>query len=348
MSEKNQQNHICTKKKSRYFETYISRVIVHVSDHTISSDAKQQLNSALISITKKISSLAADLVYTAKRKILSSKEIISAIKIILNGELLKNVLFEGTQAVDRFLISPDATRGMSRQNKAEILFPPSLIEKFIRDFGYRKIMVNKMAPIYLAAVLEYITQDILQLCGEITSRKGKRRITIKDIETSIKIDPEMKQLFDFCKIKFLNTGVISYIHPKLFPSLNIERKKSDSSLREIVKLQKSDRLLLSKNPFEKIVREIFSEFKEGNVRISSNVFTILQYYIEKYVTDLLYKSNSASIHAGRMKLTKKDIDFIVSILKNTFPEKVNVENEPSFGMLDISHLLNDDSENHAA
>ena len=50
-----------------------------------------------------------------------------------------------------------------RKNKSNIIFPPSIVEKFLRNFGNTKVMVTSAAPIFFAAVLEYLCYEILDL-----------------------------------------------------------------------------------------------------------------------------------------------------------------------------------------
>ena len=57
------------KKKSHYFEIYITKVLKQISDNSgITSNCKQQLNSALCIITKHISNLALNIVALTKKK----------------------------------------------------------------------------------------------------------------------------------------------------------------------------------------------------------------------------------------------------------------------------------------
>ena len=66
------------------------------------------------------------------------------------------------KALNTFLEDNNSIKGTSRQEKAGIVFPPSIIEKFLRNFGYLKIMVTSNAPIYLAGVIEYLSSEILE------------------------------------------------------------------------------------------------------------------------------------------------------------------------------------------
>ena len=95
-------------------------------------------------------------------------------------------------------------------------------------------------------------------------------------------------------------------------------KPGTVSLREIRKLQKmGNTLVFARNPFEKYVREIFHEYNK-DLKISKNVFTILQYSLESILVNLLTQSNNAAIHAGRVKMMPVDIDFVRRITKHSY------------------------------
>ena len=49
------------------------------------------------------------------------------------------------------------------------------------------------------------------------------------------------------------------------------------------------------------------------MKISKDVFIVLQYFIEQQLLSLLRNANFAAIHAGRVKLMPIDINFVRSI-----------------------------------
>jgi histone H3/H4 len=325
------ENKPAKKKKTRFFETYISKVLKQVApDHGITSNAKQQLNSAICHIANKISLTSTHLTQISKKKTLSEKEISNAVKIVFPGELSVNSITEGEQSVLKFT-TEDENKNTSRQDKAGILFPPSITEKFLRNFGFSKCMITKNAPVFLAATLEYITQDILQLSADMTRENNRVRITIRDLELSVRTDPELTVLFSRCNLTFIGGGVVPAIHSSLLLKKNRKKKKGDAvdgtpkkhrfrpgtvAIREIKKFQKiSDCLIFAKFPFERYTRSIISKYNSvtSKMKISKDLFIILQYFIEQYIVDLLRDANEAAIHCKRVKLMPDDIKFICKL-----------------------------------
>lgn len=78
------------------------------------------------------------------------------------------------------------------------------------------------------------------------------------------------------------------------------------ALREIRKYQKSTELLIRKAPFQRLVREIASEYKD-DVRFQASVIQALQEASESYLTGLFSDANLEAIHGKRVTVMPKDI-----------------------------------------
>ena len=78
------------------------------------------------------------------------------------------------------------------------------------------------------------------------------------------------------------------------------------ALREIRKFQKSTDLLIRKLPFQRLVREIASDFKT-DLRFQSTAVLALQEASEAYMVGLFEDTNLCAIHAKRVTIMPKDI-----------------------------------------
>ncbi len=78
------------------------------------------------------------------------------------------------------------------------------------------------------------------------------------------------------------------------------------ALREIRRYQKSTELLIRKLPFQRLVRELAQEFKEG-LRFQSTAILALQEAAEAYLVGLFEDTNLCAIHAKRVTIMPKDI-----------------------------------------
>lgn len=95
-----------TKKSVESYKLYIFKVLKQVHPDTgISSKAITILNSFIVDMFDKIASQAAQLSRVNKKPTLTSREIQTAVRLVLPGELAKHAVSEGTKAVTKFTSS---------------------------------------------------------------------------------------------------------------------------------------------------------------------------------------------------------------------------------------------------
>jgi histone H3 len=317
------------KKRTRFYEIYLTKLLKQVSgENGITSNSKQQLNSILCSITRLVSTKVNELTEMARKKTMSEKEVVSALTILFPGDLGKGMTTMCDQSVENYR-DDDASKGIARQERAGIIFPPSVTEKYLRNFGYSKTMVSNAAPVALAAAMEYLAGEILENASVVAKQKKRVRITIRDIEIGVRTDSEINSFFNENSLAFLGGGVTPYIHPSLLVKKVRQRKSKRStgkrvhryrpgtvSIREIRRFQKtSNCLTLARSPFEKYTRSVIQKIlgDDSSIKVSKSVFLTLQYFVEQHVVSLIRKAYMAAIHAGRVKLTVSDIEFIRSL-----------------------------------
>lgn len=78
------------------------------------------------------------------------------------------------------------------------------------------------------------------------------------------------------------------------------------ALREIRKYQKSTDLLIRKLPFQRLVREVASDFAT-DLRFQSTAVLALQEAAEAYLVGLFEDTNLCAIHARRVTIMPKDM-----------------------------------------
>jgi histone H2B len=96
------------RKKSRKesYSIYIYKVLKQVHPETgISSKAMSIMNSFVNDIFEKIASEASRLAHYNKKATISSREIQTAVRLWLPGELSKHAVSEGTKAVTKYTSS---------------------------------------------------------------------------------------------------------------------------------------------------------------------------------------------------------------------------------------------------
>ncbi|KAI8347926.1 histone-fold-containing protein, partial [Mortierella sp. GBAus27b] len=94
------------KSRSETYSSYIYKVLKQVHPDTgISNKAMSILNSFVNDIFERIAGEASKLASYNKRSTISSREIQTAVRLILPGELAKHAVSEGTKAVTKYTSS---------------------------------------------------------------------------------------------------------------------------------------------------------------------------------------------------------------------------------------------------
>jgi histone H2B len=91
------------KKRVESFSVYIYRVLKQVHPDTgISKRSMSIMNSFIHDIFEKIAGESSKLVRYNKKHTLSSREVQTAVRLLLPGELAKHAVSEGTKAVTKY------------------------------------------------------------------------------------------------------------------------------------------------------------------------------------------------------------------------------------------------------
>jgi len=94
------------KKGKQSFSIYVYKVLRQVhTDTGISSKAMSIMNSFVIDIFERIAKEASKLAHYNSKTTISSREIQTAVRLLLPGELAKHAVSEGTKAVTKFTSS---------------------------------------------------------------------------------------------------------------------------------------------------------------------------------------------------------------------------------------------------
>merc|ERR1712072_720508 len=105
-----------------------------------------------------------------------------------------------------------ATKTTSRSSRAGLNFPVGRIARYLRKGRYAA-RVGAGAPVYLAAVLEYLTAEVLELSGNAAKSYKKSRIVPRMVFLAVKEDTELDTLLSNTLIS--TGGVKEHVEPFL-------------------------------------------------------------------------------------------------------------------------------------
>ena len=115
-----------------------------------------------------------------------------------------------------------ATGVKTKSAKAGLTFPVGRIGRFLKKGRYAA-RVGGGAPVYLAAVLEYLCAEILELAGNAARDNKKSRIIPRHVQLAVRNDEELNKLLG--GVTIASGGVLPNIHAVLLP----KKSKSKSA-----------------------------------------------------------------------------------------------------------------------
>uniref|UniRef100_A0ABI8A933 Histone H2A n=1 Tax=Felis catus TaxID=9685 RepID=A0ABI8A933_FELCA len=105
-------------------------------------------------------------------------------------------------------------KAKSRSSRAGLQFPVGRVHRLLRKGNYAE-RVGAGAPVYMAAVLEYLTAEILELAGNAARDNKKTRIIPRHLQLAIRNDEELNKLLG--KVTIAQGGVLPNIQAVLLP-----------------------------------------------------------------------------------------------------------------------------------
>uniref|UniRef100_A0A5S6Q623 Histone H2A n=1 Tax=Trichuris muris TaxID=70415 RepID=A0A5S6Q623_TRIMR len=105
-------------------------------------------------------------------------------------------------------------KSKSRSSRAGLHFPVGRMHRLLRRGNYAE-RIGVGAAVYLAAVIEYLTAEVLELAGNAARDYKKTRIIPRHLQLAIRNDEELKKFLQGVAIP--QGGVLPNIHPSLLP-----------------------------------------------------------------------------------------------------------------------------------
>ncbi len=115
-----------------------------------------------------------------------------------------------------------ANKAVSRSSRAGLQFPVGRIARYLKQGKYAE-RVGAGAPVYLAAVLEYLAAEVLELAGNAAKDNKKTRIIPRHIQLAVRNDEELNKLMHNTTIA--SGGVLPNIVSELLPRKGKEGKE---------------------------------------------------------------------------------------------------------------------------
>eukprot|EP00591_Stephanopyxis_turris_P005704 CAMPEP_0195508664 /NCGR_PEP_ID=MMETSP0794_2-20130614/1814_1 /TAXON_ID=515487 /ORGANISM="Stephanopyxis turris, Strain CCMP 815" /LENGTH=157 /DNA_ID=CAMNT_0040635683 /DNA_START=45 /DNA_END=518 /DNA_ORIENTATION=+ len=114
-----------------------------------------------------------------------------------------------------------AGKSVSRSARAGLQFPVGRVARYMRKQNLAPRLAAG-APVYLAAVLEYLCAEILELAGNAARDNKRSRIIPRHLQLAVRNDEELNQLLG--NVTIAAGGVLPNVHQVLLPKKSKKSK----------------------------------------------------------------------------------------------------------------------------
>jgi len=135
---------------------------------------------------------------------------------------VRGLLGAGLLLLALCLCSLPIARAKSKSSRAGLLFSVSRVHRNLRRGNYAA-RVGAQSPVYLAAVLEYLTAEILELAGNAAHDNNRSRINPRHIQLAVRKDEELNKLLAGITI---SQGGLPRMQTEVLPSRQYKRRSS--------------------------------------------------------------------------------------------------------------------------
>ena len=106
------------------------------------------------------------------------------------------------------------SKAKTRSFRAGLQFPVGRVHRYLKRGNYAE-RIGAGAPVYLAAVLEYLSAEILELAGNAARDNKKTRIIPRHLQLAVRNDEELNKLLS--GVTIAAGGVLPNIQAVLLP-----------------------------------------------------------------------------------------------------------------------------------
>lgn len=120
------------------------------------------------------------------------------------------------------IIQKPKVKRVPKHYKAGLIFSVARFHKHFQQGDYAK-HIGATSSVFTAAVLEYLTAEVLELSGNAAKDNKCKRVTPRHLTLAIRSDEELNKLLS--GVTFSRGGVVPHIHHVLLPKRTTKRSE---------------------------------------------------------------------------------------------------------------------------
>lgn len=118
----------------------------------------------------------------------------------------------------------DEGKNISRSARAGVQFPVGRIHRFLKKYASNNCRMGGTGAVYIAAVMEYLSAEVLELAGNVAKDLKTKRITPRHLHLAIRGDDELDALV---KATIAGGGVVPHIDKSLLTKKGKSKRPAD-------------------------------------------------------------------------------------------------------------------------
>ncbi|KAM5142160.1 histone H2A type 1-like [Mantella aurantiaca] len=219
-------------------------------------------------------------------------------------------------------------KAKTRSSRAGLQFPVGRVHRLLRKGNYAE-RVGAGAPVYLAAVLEYLTAEILELAGNAARDNKKTRIIPRHLQLAVRNDEELNKLLG--GVTIAQGGVLPNIQAVLLPKKTESHKAAKSKMPEpaksapapkkgskkaVTKSTKKDGKKRRKTRKESYAIYVYKVLKQvhPDTGISSKAMSIMNSFVNDIFERIAGEASRLAHYNKRRTITSREIQTSVRLL----------------------------------
>ncbi|XP_003272004.2 histone H2B type 1-L [Nomascus leucogenys] len=207
-------------------------------------------------------------------------------------------------------------KAKTRSSRAGLQFPVGRVHRLLRKGNYAE-RVGAGAPVYLAAVLEYLTAEILELAGNAARDNKKTRIIPRHLQLAIRNDEELNKLLG--KVTIAQGGVLPNIQAVLLPKKTAAKSApapKKGSKKAVTKAQKKDSKKRKRSRKESYSVYVYKVLKQvhPDTGISSKAMGIMNSFVNDIFERIASEASRLAHYNKRSTITSREIQTAVRLL----------------------------------
>ncbi|XP_076136768.1 histone H2AX-like [Alosa pseudoharengus] len=201
-------------------------------------------------------------------------------------------------------------KAKTRSSRAGLQFPVGRVHRLLRKGNYAQ-RVGAGAPVYLAAVLEYLTAEILELAGNAARDNKKTRIIPRHLQLAVRNDEELNKLLG--GVTIAQGGVLPNIQAVLLPKKTEKSKNMSGRGKTGGKARAKAKTRSSRAGLQFPVGRVHRLLRKGNYaqRVGAGAPVYLAAVLEYLTAEILELAGNAARDNKKTRIIPRHLQLAV-------------------------------------